>query len=128
MSLQWSSVVLRVKNPDARRSGCGKRAAPLSARRALSLDIQRIDRLARRHEQPVPLHAAEADIGAAFRQQDAADQLAVGGEYRDAVLALAAGEAAPDIALGVAADAVRLARRREEHPAVHRLGAVRRMS
>src|SRR4030095_7924125 len=70
------------------------------------LDIERIDRLAGGHEQPVALAPAEAEVGAALGQQDAPDQGAIGREHRDAVLAFAAGEARPDIALGVDTDAV----------------------
>src|SRR4051794_30532796 len=92
--------------PRSSRGGMRRAFPPLRwilpAQHALRLHVHRIDRLARRHEQPVPLHTPEAQVGAAFGQQDAADQLAVGREYRDAVLALATGEAAPDIALGVA--------------------------
>src|SRR5438093_12634340 len=54
------------------------RRAPASSRfeRTLGLDIDGIDRGAARHEQPVPLLAAEAQIGAGLRQVDLADQLA----------------------------------------------------
>src|ERR1700676_5803686 len=38
----------------------------LSPQRALRVDIESIDRLARRHEQPVAFQAAEAQVGAAF--------------------------------------------------------------
>src|SRR5205823_3209412 len=97
----------------------------LSAQHALRLDIEGIDRLARRHEQPVALPAAKTDIGAALGQQDAPDQGAVRCEHCDPVLALAAGEAAPDIAVGVDPDAVGIARYGvEEEAAVHRAGAV----
>src|SRR4051812_10185547 len=47
---------------------------------ALRVDVKRIDRRACRHEQPVAVAAAEADVGAALRQVDAADQLALGVE------------------------------------------------
>src|SRR6476469_5534396 len=57
----------------------------LSSQRALRVHIQRIDRLARGHEQPVALEPAETQIGAALGQRDAADQYAVGGVDHDAV-------------------------------------------
>src|SRR5438132_12339777 len=60
-----------------RGRGAG-RGADLSAERALRVDIERVDRLARRHKQPVALHAAETEIGATLRQRDAADHDAVG--------------------------------------------------
>src|ERR1700722_20848292 len=89
---------------------------------ALGLDIHGVDRLAGGHEQAVALAAAEAEVGAALGQQDPANQCAVRREHGDAVLSRAAREAAPDIALGVAADAVGEARRAvEEQAAVHRL-------
>jgi hypothetical protein len=42
------------------------------------------------HEQPVALPAAEAQLGAALRQADAADQLAVRRNHDDPVVRLAA--------------------------------------
>src|SRR6266403_1600522 len=57
----------------------------LSPQRALGVHVQRVDRLARCHEQPVALQSAETQIGAALRQRDAADLRAVGGEYEYAV-------------------------------------------
>src|SRR5207302_21739 len=50
---------------------------PSAARRALGVHVERIERAARGHEQPVALEAAEADVGAALGQADAADQLAL---------------------------------------------------
>jgi hypothetical protein len=91
----------------------------------LGFYVERIDRLARRHEKAVALETAEAEVGAALRQQNAADQLAVGRKDGDAVLVLTAGKPGPDIALGIAADAVGIARRRVEgDPAVGGFGAV----
>jgi hypothetical protein len=46
--------------------------------RALGLDIDRIQRLARRHEQSVALLAAEAEIGAGFGQTNLTDAIAIG--------------------------------------------------
>src|ERR1700743_2154412 len=57
----------------------------LSPQRALRVDIERVDRLARCHEQAVALQSAEAEIGAAFGQGNAADRSAVGCKYHDAV-------------------------------------------
>ena len=75
--------------------------------RALGLHVDRVKRLAAGHEQAVALGAAEADVGADFRQHDLADAVAVRREDMDAVVAVAdpAG-AGPDIAVDVAADAV----------------------
>src|SRR5580658_11298989 len=82
-------------------------ADELSPRRALGVHVQRIDRLARGHEQPVTLQSAEADVGAALGQRDAADHDAVGRKHHDAVeLGIAHAPAAPQIAVDVGAHAV----------------------
>src|SRR5262249_58944380 len=52
------------------------------ARRALRVHVQRVKRVARRHEQAVAMAAAEADICAAFGQSDLSDRLA--GRVEDA--------------------------------------------
>src|SRR5262249_46898488 len=62
----------------------------LPRRRALSVDVHRVERLARRHEQAIAFRSAEADVGAHFRQADAAEQLAVGRPHGDAAVADAA--------------------------------------
>src|SRR5882724_1582815 len=73
------------------------RASATSARRGpLRADIERVERLARRHEQPVPLGPAEGDVAAHFGQADAADQLAVGVPDGDARVA----DVAPGVARG----------------------------
>ena len=77
-----------------------------AAERALGIDVNRVERLARRHEQPVAAAPAKAQIGAALGQSDAADHLAVGGENRDAV-EFARAPAAPQITVDIAAEAVR---------------------
>ena len=80
--------------------------------RAARLDVDGVEARARRHEEPVALRAAEADVGADLRQQNLADALAVlAGENVHPVVARAdpAG-ARPEVALGVAADAVGEAR------------------
>ena len=82
----------------------GRGAIP---RRALRVHIQRVDRLARGHEQAVALQAAEAEVGAALGQGDAADHDAVGREHHDAVeFGIAHAPAAPQIAVDVGAHAV----------------------
>src|ERR1700682_5846475 len=53
----------------------------LATHRALRVDVERIDRMARRHEQAVALDAAETQVGGALGQHDLADPLAVRGEY-----------------------------------------------
>src|SRR5436190_5844281 len=68
---------------------------------ALRLDVDGVERFARRHEQPVAARAAEADVGAGFRQPDQADGRAVGSDYLHA-----RARAAPDVAVHVGADAV----------------------
>src|SRR5580692_9863144 len=79
----------------------------LPAERALGIHIECVDRLARRHEQAVALQAAEADIGAALGQSDAADRLAIRRKDHDAVeFGIAHAPTAPQIAVDVAAHAV----------------------
>ena len=106
----------RARQADRRRTGKEgmnwreSARARLSARRALRVHIQRVDRLARGHEQAVALQAAEAEVGAALGQRDAADHDAVGREDHDAVeFGIAHAPAAPQIAVDVAAHAVRRA-------------------
>ena len=56
-----------------------------SAGHALRVHVERIDRVARRHEQPVAVTTAEADIGSALGQRYEADRLADRIEHLDAV-------------------------------------------
>src|SRR6516164_6364654 len=74
--------------------------------RALRVDVKRIKRVARRHEQAVALEAAEADIGAALGQRDRSDALAFGVEHHDAIAPLPGAPTAPQIAIDIAAVAV----------------------
>ena len=91
--------------------GGARRDTPAATRRgALRFDVQRIDRLARRHEEAVASAAAETQIGAALGQHDAADHFAVGRKHDDAIFCLAAGPSAPQIAVHVDPDAVGAAR------------------
>src|SRR3984893_6711147 len=77
------------------------------SRRALRIDVERIERVARGHEQPVALHTAEAEIGAALGQRDEADGFAGRVENLHPVqLRAAHAPAAPQIAVDVAAQAV----------------------
>src|SRR5260370_17236846 len=79
----------------------------LSPRRALGVHIKRVDRLAGGHEQPVAFQAAEAKVGAALGQRDAADQYAVGRVDHHAIeFGIAHAPAAPQIAVDVATHAV----------------------
>src|SRR5258708_7992040 len=80
-------------------------------RSALGCDIDRIQRLARRHEQAVALLAAEADVGAGLRQADLADAHPIRRENLDAVVALADPSGAdPDVAVDVDPQSVRESR------------------
>src|SRR5262245_65247778 len=60
------------------------------SRRALRIHVERIKRMARRHEQPVAFDAAEADIGGALGQCDEPDGFAGRVENLHAVLLRAA--------------------------------------
>src|SRR6266568_5155345 len=80
--------------------------APSRFERALGLHVDGIDRGAARHEQPVPLLAAEAQVRTGLRQVDLADQLAARRVAAHAVLlGIGPTHAAPDIAVDVGANA-----------------------
>src|SRR5262245_65617094 len=80
------------------------------SRRALRIDVERIERVARGHEQPVALDTAEAEIGAALGQRDEADGFTGRVENLHSVqLRAAHAPAAPQIAVDVAAQAVGVA-------------------
>ncbi len=94
----------RSENLEPGTPGQAKKAPPLR------VDVDRVERLARGHEEAVALRAAEADVAAHLRQADAPDQLAVGIPDRDAVVA--------DRPAGVArAPEVAVARRTGHHRA-----------
>src|SRR5688572_18291620 len=59
----------------------------LTWRSPLCIRIHRIERLPCGHEKSIAFRATEGDVGAHFRQTDAADQLAVGVPHRDAAVA-----------------------------------------
>src|SRR5258706_12616659 len=83
-------------------------AVPRSpSRRALRIDVERIERMARGYEQPGALDTAEAEIGAALGQRDEADGFAGRVENLHPVqLRAAPAPAAPQIPVDVAAQAV----------------------
>src|SRR5262245_19260408 len=68
-----------------------------ASHRALRIHIERIERMACRHEQAVLVHAAEAQIGATFGKRDPADLLALRTVDGDAVEFFAGAGAAPDV-------------------------------
>src|SRR5690606_33541918 len=75
--------------------------------RAASLHVQRVQRLACRHEQAVPLHTAEAQVGTDLRQEDYTDSVSVWCENMHAVESLTAPSGTrPDIPVDVRAYAV----------------------
>src|SRR5262249_35934660 len=83
------------------------RLRPSAAGGTLRVDVERIERLACRHEQAVAVDPARADVGGAVGQRDAADWLAVGREYRDAVeFSRPHSPAAPQVAVDVTTHAV----------------------
>src|SRR5215813_10727435 len=89
----------RALSDDIRLSRAGSHAPPpmssrLAGRGALGADVERVQRLAGRHEQAVPLWPAEAHVAADLGQPDATDELALGVPHRDpAVAHVAAGVA-----------------------------------
>src|SRR5579859_4111973 len=85
----WKSTARSASFPANKESRIGNLELPirLCNVRSLGLHIHGIDRLARRHKQPVPLRSAEAEVGANLRQQDLADPLTVRREDVHAVIA-----------------------------------------
>jgi hypothetical protein len=67
---------------------------------ALRVHVERIDRVARRHEQPVAVAAAEADVGGALGQHYEANRFAGRIEHLDAVERRAHAPAAPAAPFG----------------------------
>src|SRR4029453_9325631 len=74
----WSAAIV---------GGFYRRAATLGDVRPLRLDVHRIERLARGHEEPVALRPSEADVRADLGELDLPDALAVRREDVDAVVA-----------------------------------------
>src|SRR5439155_17000429 len=85
------------------------RSAEISAsERTLRVDVERIDRVARRHEQPIAFGPAEADVGATLRQLDVPDRVALRIEDADAIeFGTAHAPAAPQVAVHVDTETVR---------------------
>src|SRR5262249_60520148 len=101
-----------------------RRPGALAALDPLRVHVQRVDRLAGRHEEPVALEPAEAKVRAALGERDVPDELRRRVEDRHAVERLAAAPAAPEIAVDVRAHAVRdPVAAIDEHPAVGELRA-----
>jgi hypothetical protein len=74
---------------------------------ALSVDVDRVERLACGHEEAVFLRATETEIGANFRKMDFADERAVGREDVHAVETRSRPTGtSPDIAVDIAADTI----------------------
>src|SRR5215471_2902326 len=95
----------QVFQPDRNRPDASKYVLPPD--RTLRTDVERIERVACRHEQAVALDAAKADVGAALRKRNRADPLAFRIEHHDAVEPFAGTPAAPQIAVGIATETVR---------------------
>src|SRR5260370_17064320 len=86
-----------------------ERAAIRASRvlRAARIRVERIERVTRGHEQAVALAPAESEVGAALRQRDEADRLALGIEHLDPIeLGVAHAPAAPQVAVHVDTEAV----------------------
>src|SRR5690349_7620995 len=97
----WRTIIAAIGGrPDRRR-----RPAPIpygfstsSVLRAARIHVERIERVARGHEQAVALAPAEGEVGAALRQRDEADRLALRVEHLDPVeLGVAHAPAAPQV-------------------------------
>src|SRR5579859_1856016 len=80
---------------------------PLRRVRAARIDVQRVQRLAGGHEEPIALGTAEADVRAPFRQPNLADARAVGCKDVYPVIARTGpARRGPDVAVDVDAHAV----------------------
>src|SRR5258708_26092312 len=86
----------------------GEQCPPLSRGRALRVHVQRVERLAGSHEEPVPLGPAKRDVRAGFRETNAAERLAFRIPHCHAAIADIGARvaAAPHISIDVDADAV----------------------
>src|SRR6266511_6344365 len=80
-------VSTRVVRPSWQMTLGPFRAPPLTGGRPLRVDVDRVQRLARHHEEAVALGAAEAEVAAGLGQPDAADELAFGRPDRHAAIA-----------------------------------------
>src|SRR5580765_5644063 len=106
-------------DPALRRSMRPPRSWSLAALDSRRVHVERVERRARRHEEPIALESPEAEVGAALGERDVPDELGGRVEDRHAVQAFAAAPAAPEVAVDVAAHAVRNAVSAiDEHPAV----------
>src|ERR1700746_3807372 len=82
-------------------------ACGLRLLRPLRIRVDRVERGRAADIKPVPLLAAEAEVGDGFRNMDLAEQLAVLGVTAHAVLVgVAPAQRTPDATLGVAAHPV----------------------
>src|SRR5438034_3752724 len=89
-SLSWSSfrsarVSERIRNLEVPGSRFACPGTTDGSHRPVRLHIERVDRVAARHIEPVVLRAAEGEIGAALRQADVGKRLAGGAEHHHAV-------------------------------------------
>src|SRR6476469_2641590 len=75
----WPLLLFGLARGSARL--CGTHASG----RAVRLHIIRVDRMRRRHVEPVPLRSAEGHIGATLGQMDVGERLAFRAEHLDAV-------------------------------------------
>jgi len=110
--------------PDTACRCCRGRSWRSAARFALRVHVERIDRVACRHEQAIALQATKTEIGTALGQGDEADRPAGRIEdFHPILLRIAHAPAAPEIAVDVDAEAIGSASRLggDEDPAVAEL-------
>src|SRR4051812_1187651 len=99
------------------------RCRALATGSTLDVDVKGVDRPRGGHEEPVAFLPAEAKVGTALRQPDAADQFALGREHDDTIEFLAHAPAAPEITVDIGAEPVCCALAAVvEHPVVGELG------
>ena len=114
----WGAFHAKLADIEAMREACDFIPSPAErepgereSQQPPRVHVQGIDRLARRHEQAVAAHPAEAQVGAAFRQADVPDGVACGVEHPHPVqVRRAHAPAAPKVAVLVHPEPVRRAR------------------
>src|SRR6185312_7204606 len=111
------SAASAATDPDSRNAAVSKPSLVMeipfsktsTGRRALDAQLQHVKRLRGGDEQMIALGPAEAEIGGAFRQTDAAQDLALRAPHRNAGITQHRVGAGPDISGPIGAHAVGMA-------------------
>src|SRR5438552_18004707 len=93
--------------PDVSSTGDGGEPTRSEVRQPLRVHVERVNALARGHEEAIALHAAEAHVRAALGKMNVPDRFGRGREDAYAIESFAAAPAAPEIAFEIEAETVR---------------------